>query len=277
MDGATDLGFYAWPGLLAGSLVLRPYVFAFLGLYLVAAAAEWGWPRALAFVAWASGLAFAAEWMSTRVGIPFGLYHYTGVTAGRELYLSNVPFFDPLSFAFLAYASLGLARRLLDPPPGEGMGARGGARSIRLALTAGGLMMWLDLVIDPLAVRGERWFLGRVFYYPEPGWYFGVPVANFGGWVLVGAAIVLGWQVLEARIGGRPPAWAPRLPARNHHPLILYYLVLLFNVAVTAWVAEPALLVSGLLLQVPLGAVVVCSLGLHRRLRTGGPRVGQPV
>ena len=32
---------------------------------------------------------------------------------GRELYLSNVPFFDPVSFTFLAYASLGLAGQLL--------------------------------------------------------------------------------------------------------------------------------------------------------------------
>ena len=51
--------------------------------------------------------------------MPFGLYHYTGETAGRELHLSNVPFFDSLSFTFLAYASLGLAGQLLGQR-GEG-------------------------------------------------------------------------------------------------------------------------------------------------------------
>ncbi|HSE94499.1 MAG TPA: carotenoid biosynthesis protein, partial [Methylomirabilota bacterium] len=177
---------------LGGSLTLRPYVFGFLAVYLVAAAGEWGWRRALAFLGLAAGLAFVAEWSSTRVGVPFGLYHYTGLTRGRELYLANVPLFDPLSFSFLAYASLGLARRLVGRwLPVDGTG---GAARWTVAVVTGLLMMWLDLVIDPLAVRGERWFLGRIFYYPDPGWYFGVPVANFVGWAVLGTAIALAWH-----------------------------------------------------------------------------------
>ena len=66
-------------------------LFGFLAVYLAAAAAAWGWRRAVAFTAWAGGLAFTAEWSLTRTGIPFGLYHYTGATAGRSFYVSNVP------------------------------------------------------------------------------------------------------------------------------------------------------------------------------------------
>jgi putative membrane protein len=131
---------------------------------------------------------------------------------------------------------------------------------VRLAALTGVLMLWLDVVIDPLAVRGDRWFLGRIFYYPEPGWYFGVPVANFVGWVVVGAAIAWGWDVLAPRIREAPPAWARRLPARPYHALGLYYLVLLFNLAMTAVIGEPVLLLAGLLLHAPLAVVVVCSL-----------------
>jgi putative membrane protein len=249
-----------------GSLLLRPYVFAFLAVYLAVATAAWGWRRAVTFIGWAGGLALAAEWASTRVGVPFGLYHYTGATAGRELYLSNVPFFDPLSFTFLSYASLGLAGHLLGMrsatrrdrgiwPAGVEPGAR-----LRLAGLTGLLMMWLDVVIDPLAVRGDRWFLGRIFYYPEPGWYFGVPTSNFLGWVVLGAAIAWGWSFLADRIGGAPPAWAARLPGRPYHAVALYYLVFAFNLAVTAAVGEPALFWTGALLHVPLAVVVVCSL-----------------
>src|SRR5262249_61764865 len=58
---------------------------------------------------------------------------------------------------------------------------------VKLAAVSGLLMMALDVVIDPLAVRGDRWFLGHIFYYPEGGPYFGVPLTNFAGWWIVGA------------------------------------------------------------------------------------------
>jgi putative membrane protein len=262
-----------------GSLVLRPYVFAFLATYLTVAVAAWGWRRAVTFVGWAGGLALAAEWASTRVGVPFGLYHYTGETAGRELYLWNVPFFDPLSFTFLSYASLGVAGHLLGM---ESLSGGSGARTagitsatrLRLAGLTGWLMMWLDVVIDPLAVRGDRWFLGRVFYYPDSGWYFGVPTSNFVGWVVLGAVIAWGWSLLAARVGGSPPAWAARLPGRRYHALALYYLVLLFNLAVTAAVAEPALFWTGVLLHVPLAILVVCSVGSREQPSPGPIHAG---
>ena len=85
-------------------------------------ARDLGWRRTLGWLVWGFAVAFSAEFASTRVGIPFGLYHYTGATAGRELFISNVPFFDPLSFPFLAYASFCLARWALGP--GRRMGAR---------------------------------------------------------------------------------------------------------------------------------------------------------
>jgi putative membrane protein len=241
-------------GLVAGSLVLRPYVFGFLAVYLGAAAAASGWRRAVAFTALAGGLAFVAEVASTRVGVPFGLYHYTGATRGRELYLANVPFFDSLSFTFLAWASLGMARLILGAtarrPPGRSA----------LALLAGLLMTWLDVVIDPLAVRGDRWFLGRIFYYPEPGAYFGVPIANFVGWAVLGSAIAGIWLRLEPRLAGSPPSWAHRLPGRRYHPAVVYYGVLAFNLGITALVAEPALFWAGLALHLPLAAIVVFSI-----------------
>jgi putative membrane protein len=270
MDGADQPVVAEAVRLVWGSLVLRPYVFGFLGIYLTAAASAWGWRRAVAFTLWAGGVAFAAEWTSTRVGVPFGLYHYTGATAGRELYLSNVPFFDSLSFTFLAYASLGLAGQLLR---GGGEGLPGAVRRwwparrvgaarerLRLAALTGVLMLWLDIVIDPLAVQGDRWFLGRIFYYPEPGWYFGVPIANFVGWVVVGAVIAGGWGLLAPRIRQAPPAWARHLPGHRYHAAVLYYLVLCFNIVMTAAIAEPALLLAGVLLHVPLALGVVCSL-----------------
>lgn len=180
--------------LLFGTLALRPYVFAFLAAFLVAGAADLGWRRTLGFGACVWPLAWLAELSSTRIGVPFGLYHYTGHTRGQELYVAGIPFVDSLSFTFLAYAAFCLARAAGGPRP------RSGAA---LAVLAGFLMMGLDVVIDPLAVRGDRWFLGRMFYYPAGGIYFGVPLSNFAGWWLVGAAGVGAYLLGGGTAAGR--------------------------------------------------------------------------
>src|SRR4026207_1783550 len=122
------------PGLIATQLVgtatLRPYVIGFLVLFLIAATRDLGTRRTVCYLGWALGVALAAELASTRVGFPFGLYHYTGDTRGPaafvlnvpalppapralDLSASTVPFFSPLSFPFLAYASFCLARLVL--------------------------------------------------------------------------------------------------------------------------------------------------------------------
>ena len=234
--------------LVAGTITLRPYVFIFLLFHLYAAGRDLGFRRAGFFTLYGWAVAFAAEFASTRIGIPFGLYHYTGSSRGEELYLSNVPFFDSLSFPFLAYASLCLARWALP------RGGRGGTVAL-----AGVLMMFLDVVIDPLAVRGDRWFLGRIFYYPEGGFYFGVPLSNFLGWAIVGWVIVGGYLALTRD----EPKGRPDLG------LGLFYGVLAFNLAMTWWIGEPRLFAAGILLHAALFLVLWYARGLTAVRRSG--------
>jgi putative membrane protein len=238
--------------LLIGTMVLRPYVFGFLLAFLVAGLRDLGWRRTLGFWAVVWPIAWLAEFASTRIGVPFGLYHYTETTRGQELFIGNVPFMDSLSFTFLAYASFCLARVALA-----------GRRVPRplLALTAGALMMALDVVIDPIAVRGDRWFLGRIFYYPEGGVYFGVPLSNFAGWVIVGAVGVGAWLALVDNAEGREPRGG----------VALYYAVVVFNLGVTVWIGEWSLAVIGVVLH---GAIALSSRYLQQSvdapLRLGG-------
>jgi putative membrane protein len=219
-----------------GTVFLRPYVFGFLAAFGVAGAADLGWRRTLVFTAWVWPVAWLSEFASTRVGIPYGLYHYTETTRGRELYIANVPFVDSLSFTFLAYAAFCLARAAL---------AERRVSRTTLAVLAGGLMMLLDVVIDPLAVRGDRWFLGRIFTYPEPGWYFGVPVTNFAGWWLVGAVGIGGYCWSERGWLGPPRAGSGPDGRLVWPGVALYYAVLVFNLAMTAWIGEWLLLAVG--------------------------------
>jgi putative membrane protein len=58
--------------LLLGSLLLRPYVFIFLLIFLVAGVRDLGARRTALSLAWVWPLAFVAEFASTRIGIPFG-------------------------------------------------------------------------------------------------------------------------------------------------------------------------------------------------------------
>lgn len=220
--------------LLGGTLVRRPYVIGFLAFFLAAGIRDLGALRSLAFLVWSFLVALVAELLSTRVGLPFGLYHYTGATAGTELFIANVPLFSPLSFPFLAYASFCLARWTLGP--GWAGSRRGRLRTVALA---GSLMTLLDVVIDPLAVRGDLWFLGHVFVYPEGGLYFGVPLSNFVGWFLVGCATVGGYICLtgDGRVG------SPRVG------VALYYLVLGGNLAMTLWTGELLIAAAGIVVQ----------------------------
>jgi putative membrane protein len=225
-------------------------VLAFLAVFVAAGARDLGWRRTLGFGGWVWAVAWLAEASSTRTGVPFGLYHYTGATRGQELFLADVPLFDCLSFPFLAYASFCLARAVLAPRAGGAAAPVGPPLPVSrpaLAITAGVLMMLLDVVIDPLAVRGDRWFLGRVFYYPEGGLYFGVPLSNFVGWAVVGALGVGGYLVGAGASRGRRPA-----PG-----VALYYGVLAFNVVMTAWIGEWTLTAVGVVLHLVLLAVLV--------------------
>src|SRR5437868_11728671 len=101
--------------LLVKTIVFRPYVFVFLGVFLYAAVQLLGWARTWRFwlISWLT--AFLCEFSSTRTGVPFGWYHYNGSTVGQELYLSNIPLMDSISFSFLLFAAYCLALCFLLP------------------------------------------------------------------------------------------------------------------------------------------------------------------
>ncbi|BCA55782.1 conserved membrane protein of unknown function [Nitrospira sp. KM1] len=240
--------------LFLGTIVFRPYVFVFLAAFLFSAIRLIGWPRTWRFwlVSWIT--AFICEYSSTRTGIPFGWYHYNGSTVGQELYLSNIPFIDSLSFSFLLYAAYCMALTFLLPITTNREREIGPARITMdlhtrtswqtLVLTAL-FFAGIDTVIDPVALRGDRWFLGKIYYYPDPGVHFGVPIANYLGWITVGVLSLLCYFPLDRGLPPQPssPSMTPRLLLGAG----LYYGVLTFNLAVTFWIGETLLAVAGIL------------------------------
>lgn len=253
------------------TILLRPYVFIFLAAFLFSAVKLLGWPRTWRFwlISWIT--AFVCEFSSTRTGIPFGWYHYTGSTVGQELYISNVPFMDSLSFSFLLYASYCLALVFLLPAQ-KTSAPSPSVRTPALAFTLAGRTSWpvgaltvlffvmIDMVIDPVALRGDRWFLGKIYYYPEPGMHFGVPIANYVGWAVVGALSLLLYTPLDRRLFVPIPHHRPSTTAVLLLGCGLYYGVLAFNLAVTFWIGEPLQGTTGLLLYLPVTMLLALRL-----------------
>jgi putative membrane protein len=108
--------------LLGGTIALRPYVFIFLGVYLLLATLQWGAGRAAAFLILGYLLSWAAEFCSIHFGLPFGEYLYIPATLDRELWVAGVPLMDSLSYVFIAYASYCLALLALGRGRWQGWG-----------------------------------------------------------------------------------------------------------------------------------------------------------
>ena len=251
--------------LLRGTILLRPYVFAFLAVYFVAGWRHIGWKRTLAYIPLGYGLAWVSEFSSIHWGFPYGDYFYIQSTAHRELWVFGVPFMDSLSYVFLSYCSYSLAVFLMSPVTlwsGNLIALETSLirRSWQTLILGAFLFVLLDIVIDPVALQGDRWFLGRIYGYRHEGFYFGIPISNFGGWLFVGAVLTGALQALERMFSedSRPHLPAGRSSWMRLLGPVLYFSVLLFNIAVTFYIGEMLLgLVDLLLLSVLLVPMVL--------------------
>ncbi len=238
--------------LLVGTVLLRPYVFIFLALFLFLASRQVGRRRALLWTLTGYAVAWTAEYASTHWGIPFGDYYYIDATRDRELWIGGVPFMDSLSFAFLSYTGYACAWQIAaaltategrPPAPDAYLGAR---RSWRTLLLGAGITTLMDVIIDPVSLMGDRWFLGLIYGYPHGGCYFGVPVANFVGWAVVSAAIIGLNQAWDRLL---PPEVSPeaRRPLAYEHlgGFLLFFFIVAFNLSVAAWLRAWALFLTG--------------------------------
>ena len=254
--------------LLLGTIQLRPYVFIFLLSYGVIAILHLGVTRSILFTVLGFSIAFVAEYSSTRNGFPFGYYTYIETTRDQELWFSNVPFMDSVSFCFLSYVSYTLSLFLWCPLKKKGWDIRlvetdAIKYSWRIVLTGAVLMMMLDVVIDPVSFLGDRWFLGQIYTYKEQGEYFNIPLTNFAGWFVVGFAILFSFTRIDAWLSRRGfrDVGIRQVPGQALLGPAVYFGVLVFTLTVTFYIGEIFMGVCGLgisllLLSLPLVKVL---------------------
>jgi len=241
MDGLLEAA-----GRLLHSLLQRPYSFLPFVFFLWAATRQFGRRRVLFLTAAGYLLAWLSEFSSIHDGFPYGRYAYLPAALKADLLVFGVPFFDSLSYVFLAWFSWTSAELLAGGP------SPAVRRSPKVLFLAAGLMTWLDVVVDPVATVGDRWFLGRIHAYAAPGAWFGVPATNFLGWFLTALTIFFVWQRID-RAGDTFPAPRPRpLPGQRFLGPAGYFGVAAFSIVTAFSIGETGMALAGLFVQLPV-------------------------
>ena len=110
-------------------------------------------------------LAWLAEFVGSHTGLPFGRYSYTDVLQPQ---LGDVPLLIPLAWLMMLPPAWAVADLLAPRRP-----------RWRKALVAALVFTAWDLFLDPQMVAWDFW------RWHEPGAYFGIPLLNYFGWLLV--------------------------------------------------------------------------------------------
>ncbi len=216
----------AFPTLMQTPYTAKVYTLAFkfagpTTVYLGALAAlthSWrrlGAGRAVGMFVVASLLALASELGGTNIGLPFGPYHYTDMLGYKIL--GDVPVPIPISWYFMLYGCLALWARLSAADDSN-------AGKWRWAIVAGFLLTFWDIPQDPAmtAVTPHHWewdfdkFPAWVPGFVKTGFFYGMPLSNWIGWVVTGILIA------RVMLAFMPPSTVRARVAPSPLPIVLY-------------------------------------------------------
>ncbi len=233
--------------LIINTIILRPYVFVFLLIYLLGCSLHLGVKRALAFCITGYLIAWLSEYSSIHNSIPYGYYYYIEQTKGKELWVMGVPFFDSMSYVFLAYSSYSMAIMITAPILRTRriiyfLETKKIRNSIYTTILGAIFFVYLDIIIDPVTLLGNQWFLGQIYGYPQKGIYFGVPISNFIGWFVVGFLLIYALQKIDSLLYRVSDWFGYKYPWRYIIGPGLYLGVIIFNLSVTFYIREYNLL-----------------------------------
>ncbi|HEY6418866.1 MAG TPA: carotenoid biosynthesis protein [Candidatus Binataceae bacterium] len=251
--------------LLISTIALRPYVFVFFASFMFISIVNFGVRATILFAALTYAVALGCEWSSVHNGIPFGLYHYLPATRGREIWIAGVPLMDSLSFTFIGFASYTVALLLASPLYRRGANVRvldtwEIRRAPRVWLMAALFMTMIDLVVDPLSVLGNKWFLGRIFWYDPAGPHFGVPISNYLGWYFIAAITIAIFQLLDSTLNrgaGKPLGAIPQLRSRALLGPALYAGIACFGIAMLFHIGASEIAWASVFIYLPFAALAL--------------------
>ncbi|MDQ3147369.1 MAG: carotenoid biosynthesis protein, partial [Actinomycetota bacterium] len=211
-----------------GTLVGRWYVTLFGLTFLWCAGRHLGWRRTFVYTAVAVAVGGVAENASVHLGLPYTRYAFDDGLRGEEVFLGDVPVMVPLSYTFMAYFAYAAGRLLASGPDRTRAPRRW--TELLLALM---LAVWALWVLDPVSRLGEEFYLGELFAYEGPGFWFGLPLGSQVGFAATAAVLLAVLVALDRDSPDRP------VDGLGHHPhlvALVTWHAQVFHLAVVAWV-----------------------------------------
>jgi putative membrane protein len=133
---------------------------------------SWGLRRAALTFGLICCLSYLAELLGSHTGLPFGKYHYTDLLQPQ---IARVPVLIPLAWMMMLPPAWAIAQLI----------TRKTGRNWRFVCVAALAFTAWDLFLDPQMVGWNFWL------WDQPGQYFGIPLSNYLGWLVVSALLTL--------------------------------------------------------------------------------------
>lgn len=161
-----------------------------------------GWRHTLLFFGITVAVSWSYEHVGVETGLIYGAYHYTDALG---LKLGHVPIIIPIAWFMMIYPSYIIAN-LIAGGRQKIIMIRGNKSNnnynnnrtslqqiVWLSFLSAVVMTAWDLVVDPYLSGSTE----RAWIWEDGGQYFGVPLHNFGGWLLTTFTIYFLFQLLS--------------------------------------------------------------------------------
>jgi putative membrane protein len=183
----------------------------FGAVFLWRASRQMGWRKTWIYLAASMVLGIAAENGAVHAGFPYTTYSFNHGLRDQELFVGSAPLMVPMSYGFMSYFAFATGRLLASGP----FRTRA-LRAWHELLVAWMLAVWALFVLDPVSRMGHRFYLGDVWHYRGPGFWFGLPLGSQLGFALTAAILLL---VLHRLDGDAPHEEVPG-GLRQHPQLV---------------------------------------------------------
>jgi putative membrane protein len=183
-----------------------------------------GFRHTLVFFISTAVISWAFEQVGVATGFIYGAYHYTDVLGVK---LGHVPLLIPLAWYMMIYPSwclaLSITRQAPAPVAGTQRAERGRPGLLGISFLAAMIMTAWDLVADPLLSGPSI----KAWIWEKGGPYFGIPLRNYGGWMITTFVVYLVYRLFER--SARPRSGSPQGPLMSALPFVAYASVMISN------------------------------------------------